>query len=129
MESGIPTEVRQFVAKYVRSLDQLEVLLLISALPDREWSVDEVYSVVRSNPSVVAERLEHFVHAGFLTRSGTQPPMYRFAPRSNELAAAVLAVSAAYKMSRHKIVEMIYSPEAEDPLLGFSEAFRFKRKE
>jgi hypothetical protein len=42
MEAGIPVEVRQFVEKYIRSLDQLEVLLLVSALPDREWTVDDV---------------------------------------------------------------------------------------
>ncbi len=42
MEAGIPEEVRQFVGKYIRSLDQLEVLLLVSALTDLEWSVADV---------------------------------------------------------------------------------------
>jgi hypothetical protein len=54
MEAGIPEDVRQFVEKHIRSLDQLEVLLLVSALnatnrvmaqcglttQDRPWSFD-----------------------------------------------------------------------------------------
>ena len=36
MESVISAEVAQFVEMHIRSLDQLEVLLLVSALPDRE---------------------------------------------------------------------------------------------
>lgn len=129
MESNIPTDVQQFVARYIRSLDQLEVLLLVSALPDREWSVDDVYNVVRSSPSVVAERLETLVNAGILSRSGL-PPVFRYQPRTEELAAVIPALSAAYKLSRHRIVELIYSPtRSDDQLKSFTEAFRFKKKD
>ena len=129
MESAIPVEVHQFVGKYIRNLDQLEVLLLVSALPDREWSVDDVYNVVRSSPAAVSERLEYLVNAGILSRTA-QPPVYRYQPRTEELSQAISALGATYKMSRHRIVELIYAPSrAEDTLKEFSEAFRFKRKE
>lgn len=125
MNSVVPAEVQQFVRNHIRSLDELEVLLLVSALPDREWSVDAVYGVVLSNPALVLKRLEGFVEAGFLTRSG-EPPLYRFAPRSEDLAAMISAVGTAYRMSRHRIVELIYS-RPDDPLVDFSQAFQFKR--
>jgi hypothetical protein len=129
MEAGIPVEVRQFVEKYIRSLDQLEVLLLVSALPDREWTVDDVYNVVRSSPTVVAERLEFFANAGMLVRSGT-PPVYRYQPRTEQLGHAISSISAAYKLSRHRIVELIYAPSrTDDSLTSFTDAFRFKKRE
>jgi hypothetical protein len=129
MEGSIPVEVRQFVEKYIRSLDQLEVLLLVSALPDRDWSVDDVYNVVRSSPAVVTERLEFFADAGMLVRTGA-PPVYRYQPRTEELGRAISSMSAAYKLTRHRIVELIYAPaRTDDPLTSFTDAFRFKKKE
>jgi hypothetical protein len=129
MEAGVPVEVRQFVEKYIHSLDQLEVLLLVSALPDRNWSVDDVYNVVRSSPAVVTERLEFFTEAGMLTRSG-EPPVYRYQPRTEQLGQAISSISVAYKLSRHRIVELIYAPSRmDDPLTSFTDAFRFKKRE
>lgn len=125
MNQVIPAEVQQFVTDHIRSLDELEVLLLVSALPDREWSVNAVYGVVLSNPSLVARRLEGFVRAGFLTRQGN-PPLYRSAPQSEAVAAQISGLAAAYQLSRHKVAELIYS-RPEDPLVDFSKAFQFKR--
>jgi hypothetical protein len=129
MEGGIPADVAQFVAKHIQSLDQLEVLLLVSALPDREWTVEEVYNVVRTSPTVVAERLEQFVNAGMFSRTA-QPPVYRYQPRTQAMSETISKLSGAYKLSRHRIVELIYAtPRADDPLKGFTDAFRFKRSD
>ncbi len=126
VESEVTEEVRQFISRYIGSLDQLEVLLLVSALPDREWSVDAVYQIVKSNPATVSERLEEFVVAGLLTRSG-DPPLYRYGPRTEELARQISSLGAIYKMSRHKIIEVIYSPR-DDALKGFADAFRWRKE-
>ncbi len=129
MESTIPVEVSQFVEKHIRSLDLLEVLLLVSALPDREWSVDDVYNIVRTSPAVVAERLEYLTSAGIFSRTA-QPLVYRYQPRTEELARAISSLSGTYKSSRHRIVEMIYAPSPTDyALKEFTEAFRLKRKD
>jgi hypothetical protein len=125
MVANVPIEVRQFLAKHIKSLEQLEVLLLVSALPDREWSADAVYKVVLSNPAIVATRLDDFVKAGIFTRSG-DPPLYRYAPSSQELQDQIAALSAAYKIVRHKIVELIYRTPS-DSMQAFSDAFKFKR--
>ena len=127
MESTIPDEVIQFVARYIRSLDQLETLLLVCALPDREWSAPQVDSVIRSNPASVSDWLEGFVQAGILSRSDDKQ-FYRYQPSSDELARAVAALGATYKMSRHKIVKLIYS-EQSSAIKSFSEAFRFRKQE
>ena len=43
------------------ALDQIEILLLVSSPPVREWSTVEVDSVIRSNPEIVSRWLEGFV--------------------------------------------------------------------
>ena len=82
MEASITEEVRRFIATHITSLEQLEVLLLVSALPDREWSADAVYQVVKTNPALVTQRLEEFAQRGMMIRSG-EPPIYRYAPNSD----------------------------------------------
>jgi hypothetical protein len=122
--SEVPVEVRQFVSRYIRSLEQLEVLMLVSALPDRDWTVDNVLSVVQTNRSLVQQRLEEFVKHGMMMRTGEST--FRFAPKPEQLAKDIHAVASFYKLSRHKVVEMIYSPKTDD-IRAFSDAFRFKK--
>ena len=127
MESDIPAAVVQFVGKHIRFLDQLEVLLLVSALPDREWSVAAVDSVIRSNPQAVSRWLEGFVQSGIFSCSG-DTGLYRYQPSSDELARSVAALGATYKMSRHRIIDLIYSgpPSA---IKSFSDAFRIRKQD
>ena len=111
----------------IRSLDQLEVLLLVSALPDREWSAEAVDSVIRSNPESVYRWLEGFVQSGILSRAeGTG--CTKISPIKDQLAQSVATLGATYKMSRHRIIELIYSGQPS-ALKSFSEAFRFRKPE
>lgn len=123
-QADIPLEVRRFISKHIRSLEQLEVLLLVGALPDRDWTVDSVFQVVQTNRPLVQQRLDEFVREGLMVQ---QPDgTFRYAPRSEALAQDVAAVAAFYKLSRHKIVQMIYSSPSDD-IRQFSDAFRFKK--
>lgn len=121
----IPSEVENFIALHIKSLDQLEVLLLLAALPDREWSVDAVYQVVKSSRQAVSQRLDEFVTKGLIAR-GEAPDTYRYCPQTDETANAISQLGAVYKTSRHKILELIYSSK-NDAVKGFSEAFRFRK--
>jgi hypothetical protein len=123
-QGQIPEEVRRFMSRYIRSLEQLEVLMLVSALPDREWTVDSVFSVVQTNRALVEERLNEFVKHGMMMRGGEGT--YRFAPKTDALAKEITAVAGFYKLSRHKLIELIYAAPA-DEILKFSDAFRFKK--
>jgi hypothetical protein len=127
MQFTVPAEVQQFVRNYIKTLDQLEVLLLLSALPQREWTANAVYRVVLSTPELVQQRLDAFVQSGLFTRIDADPPLYRYGPQSDELAQQVSALAAAFQLGRHKIVELIYPPSSSrDSAKDFSDAFRFK---
>jgi hypothetical protein len=128
MQFSIPSDVQQFVRNYITSLDQLEILLLVSALPGRDWTAQAVYRVVLSTPESVQTRLEGFVKSGLLTRSDAEPPAYRYAPGSDTIARQVSELAAAFQLGRHRIVELIYPPRGRDPVQDFSDAFKLKRE-
>jgi hypothetical protein len=124
--ANLPDEVVQFVAKHIRSLDQLEVLLLVSALPDREWSVAAVDSVIRSNPEAVFGWLDGFVRLGILSHS-EETKVYHYQPTTDELSRAIATLGATYKMSRHRVIELIYA-EQPSAIKSFSDAFRIRKE-
>lgn len=125
MPSDIPQDVKRFIAAEIKSLEQLEVLLLISALPDRDWTVDGVFQVVQTNRDVVRQRLDEFVARQLVVRN--PDGSYRYAPRDEAAAQQVATLSQLYKLRRHNLIELIYAPRA-DELHHFSNAFRFKKE-
>lgn len=121
----LPTSVQQFLSKYIRSLEQLEVLLLLRNNPDRSWTSADVYEVVRSSRASVEERLESFVQLGFLVKEDCSPRTFRYAPADN-LGAALDETASAYQMWRLRVIEAIFTPAA-DPAQRFADAFKVRK--
>jgi hypothetical protein len=121
----LPTSVQQFLSKYIRSLEQLEVLLLLRNSAGRSWTSADVYEVVRSSRSSVEERLENFVQLGFLVKEDCSPATFRYAPTEN-LGAAVDETAGAYQMWRLRVIEAIFTPTA-DPAQRFADAFKVRK--
>jgi hypothetical protein len=126
MEGPIPESVVRLIAVHIRSLEQLEVLLLLADHPDQVWNTDAVYNVIRSSRSSVAERLEELRLQGLLAFANANQREFRYQPSSPAISQAVQSLGQCYKERRVKIVEMIYTPPAE-PLKGFADAFKFKK--
>src|SRR5947207_2897383 len=57
----LPTSVRQFISRYIRSVEQLEILLLLRERTDMEWTVQKTYEVILSAPASVQRWLEELV--------------------------------------------------------------------
>ena len=122
---ALPTSVQQFLAKYIRSVEQLEVLLLLQHSPDRSWTGAEVYETVRSSRASVEERLESFVLLGFLGKDDGPPPTFRYAPKET-LAVAVDETASAYQKWRIRVIEAIFTPAA-DSAQRFADAFKVRK--
>ena len=121
----LPTSVQQFLSKYIRSLEQLEVLLLLRNNANRSWTSAEVYEVVRSSRSSVEERLESFVQLGFLAKESGPPATFCYAPAEN-LGAAVDETAGAYQKWRVRVIEAIFTPVV-DPAQRFADAFKVRK--
>jgi hypothetical protein len=125
-DDGIPPEVRRFLSRYIQSVEQLEVLLLVASKGDKGWTVGEVYNVIRSSESSVRQRLESFAADGLLTVSAGPPTTYAFAPSDGEVRTAIAKTASVYQSLRVRIVEAIFKSDL-DPVQGFAEAFRFRK--
>jgi hypothetical protein len=126
MDEPLPGSVQDFIAQYVVSLEQLEILLLLSEAHERWFGPEDVFRIIRSNPSSIAHRLAGLRDDGLLAAEG-EPARFRFAPKSETLRAAVVALRQCYHDRRVRIIEAIFRPRP-DPAQSFADAFKIKKE-
>ena len=120
-------ELRLFVETHFRTIEQLEVLLLLRGAPDRVFTAETAFDRIRSSVSSITERLRELCNAGFLDCQEGPPPTFRYAPRTTELTQAVDRLSEAYKIRRVAVVQAIYGQRSRGPS-EIAKAFRFGKK-
>ena len=123
---ALPPAVRQLLSRYIRSVEQLEVLLLVHSQPNRSWTADAVYDVIRSSKSSIADRLATFTAHGFLVEENGSPPTFRYAPKDETLRAGVQETATLYQTRRVRVIEAIFAPEV-DPVQSFADAFKLRK--
>ena len=121
MSAGITEGARRLVAEHIHSVEQLEVLLLLRAAPDKSWSAAEVARALVSQPDTATTRLEDLVGRKLVQRSGDE---YRYAPGDRQREVSELA--EAYATRRVAVVGLIFS-KPSDSVTSFSDAFRFRK--
>ena len=132
-DEGLPTSVRNFIDRYIVSVEQLEILLLLAKDAGAEHTVQSVYDVILSTkPSVESwlNRLTDFQLAEHVTGQAT---VYRFKPANEEIRQAISNLAEAYKAMPVRVIEGIYKKErtpgtqGTDPAQGFADAFRLRK--
>lgn len=68
MATEISEPVRRFIARHVHSAAQLEVLLLLRTLPDRDWSIDEVARAQVTSAAMAEQLLRDLRERGLVAR-------------------------------------------------------------
>lgn len=124
--TAISGEVKEFIAKYIDSVESLEVLLLLLSRPEKSWSPEEITQQIRSSRASIDGRLAHLKRHGFLKRDDS-PSQYRYQPASTELDEQLRKLAEAYKEFRVGIVELIYRPEGG--IRSFADAFKLKKED
>jgi hypothetical protein len=54
--------VQQFITRYITSIDQLEILLLLKENPDRQWTAEDVARALAADGSMIEIRLAELSH-------------------------------------------------------------------
>jgi DNA-binding IclR family transcriptional regulator len=124
-EKPIPDEARRLIAGHIRTVEQLEILLLLNGSPGKGFSIADVFRVIQSSENSVATSLKAFVSAGFLVEESKG--MYRHEPANAELARSIEALAKTYQERRVSVIEAIYS-QASDPLRNFADAFKLRKE-
>lgn len=118
--SGLPLEVERFVARFIRSVEMLEILLLIRR-ERRAWSAELVARELRIDARSAATRLASLVGAGLARAEGSE-----FTYEANAAAERdVDALARAYAERRVSVITFIVS-QPTDGLRSFADAFRLR---
>lgn len=126
MVEAVPDEARAFVRKYVRSMLQLEALLLLARVPEQWWSAGAVARELRSSPEAAAAQLERLNELGLLEVRSEPEQAFRFNPREAAHVAVVAELAVLHRERFHAVVDMIY---ARDRAQVFADAFKIKKTE
>jgi hypothetical protein len=110
-----------FIDRYIRSVEQLEILFLLESHPQRLWTPHAVSAELRSNEASAGRRLHELARDGILAVARSQPAAYRYAA-GNGLDETIRKLTACYSQFRLRILERIY--KKPDGLRDFAEAFR-----
>jgi hypothetical protein len=125
-ESGFSEELDKFIAAEIQSVEQLEILFLLSGNPHKWWTARAVYEVVKSSLASVQDRLTEMVERGLLKEESGKDKTYQFAPRDEGIWKVVSELRDAYKERSVKVVQAIYS-KPPDPVEEFARAFRLRK--
>ncbi|MDY7225856.1 hypothetical protein [Hyalangium rubrum] len=125
-DAVIPPRVQRFIATHIDSIEKLEVLLLLRARPDREWTVQDVSQELRITEASAAARLTDLTARRLLVDRAGSPTTYRFSPASSEDAQDVSDLQSTYSLRRVSVISFIFSKPL-DKVRGFADAFRLKR--
>ena len=125
-ESGISKPLEKFIRENIKSLEHLEVLLVIASEVGKQWSAREVYESVKSSPGSVEERLAELTARGLLVKSGSGLACYQISSQPHSLLETTRELSRAYRERRLKVIEIVYS--GVSAVEEFAKAFKLKEE-
>lgn len=125
-DSGFSKELDHFIAAEVNSLEQLEILLLLSGNPHKWWTANGVYDVVKSSPQSVQDRLNEMVGKGILRKETDSETRYQFGSTEGIIWNTINELREAYKERPVKVVQAIYS-KPPDAVKEFAKAFQLRK--
>jgi len=127
-DSGLSEELEKFITGEIHSLEELEILLLLSLDPRKWWTANMVYDVVKSSPASVEERLKRFARRGMLKTENAAEIHYQFSLQDEKPQRIMSDLRQAYKTHPVKVVQAIYA-QPPDPMSEFAKAFRIRKDE
>jgi hypothetical protein len=117
--------VRTFLREHIHSVAQLDILALLSAAPEKEWTARAIDRVLRSHEQWVVQRLNEFTQAGILEVIAEGGGAWRYRPKDQALEAAVAESIREYRTRPVLVIETIFKPDG-DAAQSFADAFRLR---
>jgi len=124
-DRNLPDELLYFIAKYIVSVEKMEILLLLSDTPESTWNAETVFRKILSNQDSIQRWLKELAAEGFLKKS-SEAPEYRYQPSSPALGNGVSLLKSMYRERPTRVIEAIFS-QSTDQLRKFSDAFRIRK--
>jgi hypothetical protein len=125
--SEFPEDIRRLLLESITSVDQLEVLLLLRAHPEREWDPEQVSRELYTRPAAAAMRLADLHALRLVDLADRGKNLYRYRPGTPEQAGVVDRLAEVYKERRVAVITLIYSKPLSQ-VQSFADAFRLRKE-
>jgi hypothetical protein len=112
---------------HVDSIEKLEVLLLLRARTERQWTASEVALELRITEVSASARLADLSSSGLLIGDGEKPETYRYSPVNSDDVRSIAELAAVYAERRVSVITFIFS-KPQERVRGFADAFLLKPK-
>jgi hypothetical protein len=126
-DAALTERVQGFLMAHIDSIEKLEVLLLLRARTEREWTASEVALELRINEESAAARLDDLTASGMLIADGGKPERYRYSPIRSDDVRAIAELAAAYAARRVSVITFIFT-KPQNRVQGFADAFLLKKR-
>jgi hypothetical protein len=128
MPDPFPADVHQFLRDHIRSVAQLEVLLLLHTDDQKAWTIEESAKQLYIASSMTGPLLESLRDSGLVVVDDGNSKRYRFSPKTAELRQVVGDLARMYHERPVSTINIIYAIPTEN-LQSFADAFRIRKKE
>ena len=124
MADTFTTDLKEFIGRYIHSVAQLEILLMLRSEPHRSWTPQEVTQKLYLQVEMTSQLLEEIVQRGLATK--TENGFY-YRPISDLDRDAIDRLAQIYQERRVAVIAEIFS-KPKDSLRAFADAFRMRRE-
>jgi hypothetical protein len=124
----IPDEIVRFMQANVETLEQLELLRVLSENPSQEWEIGPLGAQAQADLPAAATHLAALASRGLVTViiRGSDT-LYRHGAGSADLDAKLSQLLQFYKERPVSLIRLVYA-QATDRLRAFSDAFRVRKE-
>lgn len=122
----IPPDVREFVRREIKSVFQLEVLLLLHRTSERAWTAMEISQELAIDPEIAETQVIRLEEMGLIQGEQTAPDSYVYGPKDETDVMIVEKLATAYAKQRVGVFSLILR-ESDNRIRHFAEAFRLIR--
>ncbi|HEX9986197.1 MAG TPA: hypothetical protein VGF69_23255 [Thermoanaerobaculia bacterium] len=122
---GVSERLKTFLEQRLSSLDQIEVVMLLRADPERSWTAPEVAVTLGTAPETAAMRLFLLASGGLIAFEPSSIPRYRYTGADPETNALLQELSEVLADNRDAVMIAVEAPR--DPIRSFSDAFKLKK--
>lgn len=125
---GIPDETQRFLRRCVRSVEELDILLVLFREPARWWTPMEMADALYASVTSVERSLQR-LDASTVTDCRRAPNLaYRFTAREPSMRES-MSMLVKLHSERHAAIRAAIAMEPMDDVQSFANAFRFRSKE
>jgi hypothetical protein len=122
----IPKDIREFVARYLPSVEHLEVFIVLQRNTTRSWSAPDMSTELRIPESTAENVLERLASDNLLDVKISNEILYRFNPATAALETSAALCADLYVRERIAMINLVMAATL-GPMHDFAEAFRIKK--